>query len=210
MVLALERGEQPTIAGGLRAAWGRLPQILGWTVLASGVGGLLAAMQRLGGGDWLLSVVGWLGGLAWGLATFFAVPVLALEGTGPIESVRRSSAVFRQRWGETVSGDVTLGVALNAVMIPGFVLVAIGALALEDGDASGAYVLVAGILVIAPVLVVGSALGELFTLQLYLLDGRPGATGPVGPFDEADLRKAVKPRERSWWEKRRRRRRSRG
>ena len=66
-------------------------------------------MQHLPGVELAARLVGFLGGLAWGLATFFVVPVLAVEGLGPIAAVSRSASVFRHRWGETLSGDLTVG-----------------------------------------------------------------------------------------------------
>src|SRR5437764_475463 len=57
-----------------REARGRLPAILGWTVLSTAVGQALSALETLPGGDWLGRFIGSLGALAWGLATYFGHP----------------------------------------------------------------------------------------------------------------------------------------
>jgi len=46
-------------------------------------------------------------GLAWGLATYFIVPVLAFDNLSPIEAVRRSAQLFRKTWGENVAAGVS-------------------------------------------------------------------------------------------------------
>jgi hypothetical protein len=185
MVLAYERGEEPSVGYGLRVARARMRTIIGWTLLSSGVGGALSALQRAPGGDWLANVVGFLGGVAWGLATFFVVPVLVLEDVGPVEAVRRSARAFKERWGEAIVGDVAIGFAVMFAMIPGVVAFLVGAYGVQDGsDVWAPIVLTIGIVLTAPVLVFSSAVTELFVLALY----REGATGP---FSADDLRDGV-------------------
>ncbi len=60
--------------------------------------------------------MGWVGrlvvrliGVAWTLASYFVVPVLAEEDLGPIEALRRSADLFRETWGEQVDGDLLFG-----------------------------------------------------------------------------------------------------
>jgi hypothetical protein len=87
------RGEAPTVKAGFRIAIGRLPQILAWSLFAAAVGTLLSAIeQRLG---WVGKFVIRFIGLAWAVATYFVVPVLAVEGTEPIEAIRRSVGLLK-------------------------------------------------------------------------------------------------------------------
>ena len=37
------------------------------------------------------------------------VPVLAFEGIGPFAAMKRSASLFRQRWGQQVTGNVIIG-----------------------------------------------------------------------------------------------------
>jgi Family of unknown function (DUF6159) len=189
-------GREPRVRDGLRIAWRRRWPILGWSVLASGVGSLLGALQDLPGVDWLGRVLGFLGGFAWGLATMFVVPVLALEGLGPIAAVRRSGGVFRERWGETLTGELTIGAAFGLAMIPGVVVAGAGVVAFDDASwVTGAVLLSIGIVLIAPVLALQVAMTELFQYVLF----RGSTTGEFpGPFDEGDVALAFTPRRRLW------------
>ena len=51
-------------------------------------------------------------GMAWSLVTFLAVPVIAIEGTGPFETLKRSASIFRERWGQQITGNIAIGAAI--------------------------------------------------------------------------------------------------
>ena len=50
--------------------------------------------------------------LAWSLVTFLAVPVIAIEGTGPFETLKRSASLFKSRWGQQITGNIAIGGAV--------------------------------------------------------------------------------------------------
>jgi len=50
--------------------------------------------------------------VGWSLITFLAVPVITIEGTGPVETFKRSATLFRQRWGQQLTGNVAIGGAV--------------------------------------------------------------------------------------------------
>src|SRR4051794_19321916 len=83
------RGEDPTVEHGMSVASARLGRIVCWTAVSITVGLLLqviAERVRLAG-----PIASRLFGLAWGLATTFVVPVLALEDVGVKEAIGRST-----------------------------------------------------------------------------------------------------------------------
>ncbi|MYD65004.1 MAG: hypothetical protein F4X26_03255 [Chloroflexi bacterium] len=102
---ALERlrGGDPNIGSGLRAASARLPQILAWALITVIVSMILQALRERGGIAG--SIASMIGGVAWGLATFFVIPVLVSEGVGPIEAIKRSAGLLRQTWGNQVTAN---------------------------------------------------------------------------------------------------------
>ena len=59
-------------------------------------------------------------GVAWALACYFVVPVLAFEDLTPIAAVKRSSKLFRDTWGEKVIGGFSFGLVSFVLMLPGF------------------------------------------------------------------------------------------
>jgi hypothetical protein len=100
-------GEQPTIGFGLAFAWQRLPQICGWALLASSVGMLLRVLEEKVGvvGRFVVGLLG----MAWSVTSFLVVPVLVAEGTGPIDSYKRSVQLLKKTWGEQIIGNVSFG-----------------------------------------------------------------------------------------------------
>lgn len=187
-------GRTLPFGAAVRMALRRTPQILAWSLLSAGVGALLRLLtERLPGG--FLAEL--LLGTAWGCATLFAVPVLALDpAPAPRRVLERSAATFRACWPESTVGGLAIGTALLVVVLPAL---GIGMVAFVWGLAAG---FSAGVVaVLAPcVLAVAASLAGLFvatglfTLALY----RAGTLGHelAGPFAYADLGAAVKTRPR--------------
>jgi hypothetical protein len=113
-------GGQATLNHGLQVAWARKGSILQWAILAATVGILLNALEeRLGWlGRWVASLIG----VAWNMATFFVVPLLAAEDIGPVEALYRSAELFTEAWGEELVGGFSFGIIFVLLTIPGMLL----------------------------------------------------------------------------------------
>ena len=91
------RGEDTKVSEGISVAWQRIGPILGWTFVTTTVGLILRAVEQRF--EFVGKIVADIAGAVWAIAAFFVIPVLALEGTGPIDSLKRSAAVVKARWG---------------------------------------------------------------------------------------------------------------
>jgi hypothetical protein len=164
MVQARLEGRPMSVGGAARFALRRWRTIAGWTLLDVGIGALLDRIaSRLPFGGALVSL---LGATAWSLASMFAIPVIVVEGAGPIAATRRSAAVFRARWGEGLSATIqSSGLALVFVM-PGLIMVLVG---IEKGfDTPGTVaVTLAGAALTALGVVLSRALNEFVVLAIY-------------------------------------------
>jgi len=126
------------------------------------------------------------------LITFLAVPVIALEGTGPFQTLKRSSSLFRSRWGAQVTGNIAIGGAVFLFgVLPSALLIFAGFLVWASASFAGALPLVLGIIGLAISMLVSSALSNIFGVALYryALDGEA-----VGGFTAEELESAVKSR----------------
>jgi hypothetical protein len=184
-------GKQPTVKDGFRIASGRLPQILGWTLVVAVVGTLLSLIEeRLG---WLGKFVIRLIGLAWAVATYFVVPVLAAEGVGPVTAVQRSVSLLKKTWGEGLAGNFVIAVISGGISIL-LVVIMIAGIAAATALQSvvlGVVIGVAGVLALLAIAIVSSALRQIFLAGLY----RYAATGEVPRgFNEATLQGALRPK----------------
>lgn len=101
-------GKETSVGEGIRFATTRFNSIVSWAFLAATVGLILKTLQeRLGS---IGKIVTGIVGMIWNIATFFVVPILAYEDVSPIEAVKRSSAIIRQKWGESLGANFTFGV----------------------------------------------------------------------------------------------------
>ncbi|MPY93635.1 MAG: hypothetical protein GEV08_11405 [Acidimicrobiia bacterium] len=196
---ALRTGTSPAARDALAATKGHRGALFGWAVITVAVGWLLSAVRGDSGGG-LVGIVRVLGaGLlaaAWSVLTFFVVPVIVLEGAGPIDAIKRSASLLRERWGTQVAGNIRIGglVALLAIL-PAIALVVGGVFLTSIGDDAaaigGGLLFLVGVLVFMVGMIVLSALRAVFGVALY----RYAGTGaPVGPFSPADLGGAVRTR----------------
>jgi hypothetical protein len=167
---------------GLREALGvarrRTGQIALWSLLASGVGIVLQEIaSRLPWGGRLAT---WLLGTAWSLATLFAIPVIALEGCTATGCVRRSGQLLKRRWGEGVTGTVTITAWMVFALFP-----IVFAAVVVMGATGQSFAVTLAVEMAAVVLLSGlaGAARNVFAVALY----RYAADGEVGAFDERDL-----------------------
>ena len=123
------RGGDPTVGDGFRVAMKHIGAILGYALISATVGMILRWLSERGKtvGRITSSIVG----LAWNLATYLVVPVLVVEGVGPVEAIKRSANLLKKTWGEQIVGNFSIGLVfvLLAVLliilgIPIFILVA--------------------------------------------------------------------------------------
>ncbi len=100
-------GGEPTLGDGFRSASARLPQIVGWALVSATVGVILKIIESQS--EKVGAIVSGLLGMAWGVMTYFVVPVLVVEQVGPIEAVKRSTSILRKTWGEALTANITIG-----------------------------------------------------------------------------------------------------
>lgn len=190
---ALQRfaGEPASVGSGFAAAGRRLPQILGWALIASTVGVVLQVVQSM-----LREKVGVFGDILtgiteglWGIATYFAVPVVVTEGLGPVAAIKRSSSLLRKTWGESLGGAAGLNIIMVLLLLPAF---AIGFLAFGGvgGPTGAATIGTLCALYTVVLVVVFSALGSIFRAAVY----RYATSGAApGHMDAALLQSTFRP-----------------
>ena len=182
------KGGDPTIGDGFRIANEHFASIFGYALLSATVGIVLRSIARRG---FIGRIVASVLGLGWNLATFLAVPVLVIEGVGPIEAVKRSSQLLKKTWGEQLAGNLGIGAVFALVVLAGIAMFG-GALTLAIMSHSVPLivgVVVAFVLALILLSLVGSALSAIYTAAVYryATEGDPG-----GVFDPELVRGAFR------------------
>ena len=182
------RGREASVGDGLAVSRERFGAIAGWAAVSTAVGIVLSLLEDQGGIAG--AIFGRLLAIGWSLITFLAVPVIALEGTGPFETLKRSASLFRDRWGQQVTGNIAIGGAVALLgFLPGAALVAGGILIWASSGFAGAILVGVGVVVLAVAMVVSRALSGIFGVALYryALEGEA-----VGGFSADELESAVR------------------
>jgi hypothetical protein len=182
-------GRQVSTRDGWIAARQRLGIIAAWSLLVCTVGALLRLLEQrlpLGG-----KIVAALVGLSWSLATLFAVPVLAYENLGPLETLRRSSQIFRRRWGAQIGGSMGIGVLAALVCVPLIVVILIG---LASPGAGGVLLVALGVVGLFAAIAANVALEQIYRVFVYR--SAVGLDTAAGPFAQHDLQRPFTRRRR--------------
>jgi hypothetical protein len=180
-------GRDTTVGGAISTASRQLPAIAAWAILSTTVSLVLQAIEERAG--FVGQIVVGLFGAAWRIVTFLAVPVVALEGIGPVASLKRSGTLLKQTWGENVFGQFGFGVLGFVAAIPALICIGLAALA-ATWAVSLPLGVIAALWLIAVSVVISAMTGIYKTaLYRYAVDG----TAPAG-FATSDLADAFAPR----------------
>jgi hypothetical protein len=175
-----------TMGQAFSKATSRTPSILGWSAINSTVGLVLQAVRDKAG--FLGDIAAGLVGAAWNVVTWLVLPIIVVEGVGPIVAIKKSANLLKTTWGENLFAQAGIGFIGFLLMLPGLVL--FGALSFA--------VPVAGIpLLLIWIVVIGclmSALGAIYRTALYRF-----AVGlPLGDvFTHDELAGAFKPKSKT-------------
>jgi hypothetical protein len=190
-------GEDTTVSEGFAAARERFGVIVEWSGVQFVVSGLmmvLEAVLREGAGQILAVLVRGLANLAWAVASFFVIPVIALEGLGPVEALKRSFSIIKQRWGEGVTGAAAIGgLVFLFVLLPAAALIAVGVAVVSKTAVVGGLLIAVGVVVVIVGVVVQSAVATTFKVALYRFATEDRV---LGGFEREPLEKAFRPRRR--------------
>jgi hypothetical protein len=155
---------------------------------------IIEAALREGAGQIVAALVGGIANVAWGVASFFVIPIITLENLGPTAALKRSISIIKNRWGEGVAGTAAIGGLLVLfVFLPGVALVALGVVTASKTAALAALLIAAGAVIIIVGVVVQAALMSTFRVALYRFATEDKV---LGGFDREPLENAFRPRRR--------------
>ena len=155
------QGQQPTVSDGIKFSMSRIGTIFSWALMAATVGLILRAIQEKAG--IIGKIITGLVGIVWSIATFFVVPVLAYENLRPLDAVKRSAQIMREKWGESLGS----GFSLFVVNILGLLLIALPLFFIGSLISTGASIILA-VLGVLFVSTVTSAAQTIFISAAYM------------------------------------------
>jgi hypothetical protein len=155
------KGGDPNLGTGFAAVNKNIGGVIGWAFISTIIFVVLTYARHAARDNFIARlVIGMVGSLV-AYMTFFVVPVLIVEGVGPIEAIKRSKSYLTRTWGEQFVSGFGFGILRVIAVLPGVIL----------GVAIGAIAPVAGIIVAIPLVVLGlavvNALEGIFKMALY-------------------------------------------
>ncbi|MGD0881358.1 MAG: DUF6159 family protein [Acidimicrobiales bacterium] len=148
-------GRTITVRQSLVMAWSRRRVVFSWALLSAVVGLVVQLIEsRLGVFGRLFGI---LGGVAWAVATFLVVPVIAFDDVGPVEALRQSSHLIRTTFGTIARGALRFG-----LLFLGWILLAMAVIV------AGVVVCLSGTPLLGVPIIVLGVIG-FFVVNMYLL-----------------------------------------
>jgi Flp pilus assembly pilin Flp len=184
------KGGDPTLGDGLRGAWSHIGAILGYAAIAATVGLVLQLLRERAG--FAGAIIAALGGMAWTIVTFLVIPVLVVEGVGPVTAIKRSAGLLKKTWGEQVIGSAGIGLVFGLLgLAVGVIGIGLGVLLMSAGIvALGLAVIAVAIIAILVISLLGSTLRGIYSAALY----EYAVGGEIGGFDRETLAGAFQPK----------------
>lgn len=155
------KGGDPNLGTGFAAVNRNVGGVIGWAFISTIIFVILTYARHASRDNFIARIVIDLVGALVAYMTFFVVPILIVEGVGPIEAIKRSKSYLTRTWGEQFVSGFGFGILRMIAILPGVIL----------GAAIGAIAPVAGIIVAIPLVVLGlavvNALEGIFKMALY-------------------------------------------
>ncbi|MHC4079963.1 MAG: DUF6159 family protein, partial [Planctomycetota bacterium] len=189
--LKVVNGEAPTIGYGFSMAGKRLPQIAAWAFVSAVIGVLLRMVENAH--EKAGAIVAAILGTAWTVLTYFTVPVLVMEGVGPITAIKRSVSTIKSTWGEALVGNFSMGFLAFLVLLPVILVLGVLVAAAVASGNTPAIVLAGavGALVIVIAAAATSTADVVFKALLY--NHATGRSVPEG-IDQSLFQEAFRPK----------------
>jgi uncharacterized membrane protein (DUF485 family) len=115
-------GKNPSIRESFGLVLKNSGSLSALAILEGTVGIILRALQRAGGDNPILrvifSLISFIVGMAWAVATYFAIPFIIFKDQGSLTSIKSSALLVKEKWGAALRVNVVVG----ALMVLGFLL----------------------------------------------------------------------------------------
>jgi hypothetical protein len=120
----LSSGTNPSFSYGIGQAMKCLPQILVWGIIAGTVGLFINILEGLSHDEnapvplrFVAGLASFIIGIAWWIVTFFVIPMIVLERAGVLDSMGKSTELFKRTWGEDVASHIGTGLLMTLCIV---------------------------------------------------------------------------------------------
>jgi len=177
------QGKEMSVGEGISNALAHFTSILAWALVSATVGVVLHLLRERAGvvGQIAAALVGG----AWGLVTFFVVPILILEDKGVVDSIKESTSLIRKTWGESIIGSGSIMLVFLLIVVAGVIATLAAIFLAAMMNLGSVILLIVALAIVAGIVlaVVAAAMQGIFVTALYTY----ARTGSVPPAFNRDL-----------------------
>lgn len=182
-------GRDSSLGHGFRKAFGRMGALFIWSLIQAAVSALLGLLRgnNNGGAAVAGNILAAIGAAAWSIVTLFVTPFIMLKGQGPVQALKSSVSMVKEKWGTQVTGGIRIGLRLLIIILPAIALIVGGIFLLTGSGASvslGLILLGIGVLLLMISAVLGNALRSIFSVALFHFTTGEGS---YAPFTQQEL-----------------------
>lgn len=180
-------GREPSLRDGLSAAWRKRRLLFAWAIISAIVGVILRAVERED--NLVARIAAALFSVAWGILTYFIIPVILFEDVDARSMFRRSGETFKNTWGETVGAGFGVGLITALFAIVGVALALVVIVVLGGSLLGFLGGIVFAVIIMLAVYLFGATLGGIAKTALYVY-ATEGERPPE--FDNVDFGSVVR------------------
>lgn len=167
-------GGNATFGESINFSVSRINLIFLWSAVSATVGIILRLIDEMAeragrSGQILLYITRSILGMVWGIVTIFVIPGMVYHNLGPFEAIKKSVAVLKKTWGESLIRYYGLGLVQFLFIILGIILFIPLFMALSAIGIVGIMaVIIAGILYFLIVMLVFGIASQIFNTALFV------------------------------------------
>mgnify|MGYP000123806335 CR=1 FL=1 len=159
-------GRDPTLNDGMAAAWRNKRTLFVWALISAIVGTLLRAIESAD--NPIADIASIIFSVAWGILTYFIIPVIVFENVGVRDMFSRSGSTFKETWGETAGAGFGVGIITVLFTLVGLAIAAVVFLTLGSTAVGAVGAIAFAVLVVLLAFLLGSTLGSVAKTALYV------------------------------------------
>lgn len=152
------RGDEPSVRGGLRTAWEHKGTLLVWSAIAAVIGVVIRVIESQD--NFIARILAGIFAVAWGVMTYFVVPVIVFRDPSVREMFEESARTFKDTWGESLGAMGAINVVTILLALVG---IAVGAGVFFLLPATGSAHLIMTVIVGGSAVVFGILIGKTLT-----------------------------------------------
>ncbi len=101
-------GKKATITSGFGIAFSRIGKIFGWALLSGTIGIIISVLEVKNVDSFFSRIIIALIGFSWTVASVLVIPVMIIENRRPVDALKRSWELVKEKKGTTVSGIIVI------------------------------------------------------------------------------------------------------